>query len=134
MPNLSQTFWTLGMDRFKKLFEWYSEFEDDLSNSETYPMAVFWSSYLEMVQTLRDFVKSTKTGDWDLHMYASEKMLRQFHAYDSYNYARHFAYYWASQQALPQDHPSIFQHFREGGFPIRKVQQGFSRSGHRAIY
>ena len=68
MSNLSHIFSTLGMDRFKELFEWYSEFEDDLSNPETYTMAVFWNSYLEMVQTLCDFVKSIKTGDWDLHM------------------------------------------------------------------
>ena len=41
MLNLSNTFSTLGMDQFKELFEWYSEFEDDLSNPETYPMAAF---------------------------------------------------------------------------------------------
>ena len=58
MPNLPYAFSTLGMDQFKELFECYSEFEDDLSNPETHPMAVFWNSYLEMVQTLRDFVKS----------------------------------------------------------------------------
>ena len=45
------------------------------------------------------FIKSTKNGDWDLHMYTSEKMLYWFPAYDNYNYARHFLYYWASQQA-----------------------------------
>ena len=40
-------------------------------------MAVFWNSYLEMVQTLHDFVKPVKTGYWDLHVdaSASEKML-----------------------------------------------------------
>ena len=70
MPNLSHIFSNLGMDWFKEIFEWYSEFEDDLSGPETYPMAIFWNSYFEMVQTLRDFVKSIKTSDWDLHMYA----------------------------------------------------------------
>ena len=48
MQNLSHTFASLGMDRFKELFECYSEFEDD---PETYLIAVFWDSYLEMVQT-----------------------------------------------------------------------------------
>ena len=61
MPNLSHTSVALGMHRFKELFECYSEFEDDLSNTETHPMAVFWNSYLEIVQTLRDFIKSIKT-------------------------------------------------------------------------
>ena len=44
MPNLSHTFATLGMDSFKESFECYSEFEDDISNPETYPMAIFWNS------------------------------------------------------------------------------------------
>ena len=48
MQNLSHTFATLGLDRFKELFECYSEFEDD---PETYLIAVFWDSYLEMLQT-----------------------------------------------------------------------------------
>ena len=78
MPNLPYTSSTLGMDQFKELFECYSEFEDDLSNPETHPMAVFWNSYLEMVQTLRDFVKSIKTGDCDLHMYASRRCFTGF--------------------------------------------------------
>ena len=51
MPNLSHTFSTLGMDRFK-----HSNAIRDLQMIyETYPIAVFWNSYLELVQTLRDF-------------------------------------------------------------------------------
>ena len=64
MGNLPHTFAKLGMDQFKELFECYSEFEDDLSKPETYPMTVFWNAYLEIVQTLRDFIKSIKTDDW----------------------------------------------------------------------
>ena len=30
-----------------------------------------------------------------------------FYAYDNYNYAGHFYYYWPSQQALAHDNPSI---------------------------
>ena len=78
-----------------------------------------------MVQTLRA-IKSIKTGDCDLHMYASEKMLCWFHAYDNYNYARHFSY-WASQQTLGQNHPSIFQYFKEGEFSIRRTARKFSK-------
>ena len=47
-----------------------------------------------MVQILRDFLKSIIEGDWDLHMYASEKMLHWFYACDNYNYAHQPAYYW----------------------------------------
>ena len=52
-------------------------------------------------------------------MYASEKMLYWFHAYDNDNYARHFSYYWASKQALPEQHPTIYEEFKEGGFSVQ---------------
>ena len=83
---------------FQPILELFEEFEHLLSDTEEYHMAAYWTSYLDMVQTLRDFSKSIKIGDWDLHMYASEKMLHWFHAYDNYNYARHFPYYWATRQ------------------------------------
>ena len=82
-------------------------------------MAAFWNSYLDMIQTLRDFIKLIKNGDWDLHMYASEKMLYWFHPYDNYNYARHFSYYWTSQQALPEHYPAIYEEFKKGGLSVR---------------
>lgn len=82
-------------ERLQDLIILYEEFEVSISDQEKYPMPVFWTSYLNMVQTLRDFVKSIKIGDWDLHMNSSEKMLHWYHAYDHYNYARHFSYYWA---------------------------------------
>jgi len=103
-------------ERLQDLFDLYNEFEESISNSERFPMAVFWNSYLNMVQTLRDFPKSIKLGDWDLHLHSSEKMLHWYHAYDHYNYARHFSYYWASQQSLSVTHPALYNWFKDGGF------------------
>ena len=54
-------------------------------------------------------------------------MLHWFHTYDNYSYARHFSYYWTSQQALAQDHPSIFQRFKESGFSIRRTAGKFNK-------
>ena len=71
------------------LFNLYEEFEDEFSDEKRFPRAGFWNSYLSMIQILRNYAKSIKTGDWDLHMFASEKMLYWFHAYDHFNYARH---------------------------------------------
>ena len=105
----------------------YEEFEVSISDQEKYPMAVFWTSYLNMVQTLSDFVKSIKIGDWDLPMNSSEKMLHWYHAYDHYNYARHFSYYWASQQALDDHHPNILNSFKDGGFSTRRGEGNFNK-------
>ena len=90
-------------------------------------MAAIWNSYLDMIQTLRDFIKSIKNGDRDLHMYASEKMLYWFHAYDNYDYARHSSYHWASQQALPEHDPAIYEEFKEGDFSVRSTIGKFNK-------
>ena len=79
------------LERLQELFDLYNDFEESVSDSERFPMAVFWNSYLDMVKTLRDFTKSIKLGDWDLHIHSSEKMLHWYHPYDHYNYARHFS-------------------------------------------
>ena len=53
----------LRMERLQKLFDLHNEFEESVSDSEKFSMAVFWNSYLDMVQTLRDFTRSIKLGN-----------------------------------------------------------------------
>ena len=60
-------------------------------------------------------------------MYALKKMLHWFHTYNNYNYARHFSYCRVSQQAFAQDHPNIFQHFKEGEFSIWRTTGNFNK-------
>ena len=83
----------LTINFFQDLPNSYEEFEDEFSNEKRFTTAEFWKSLLSMIQTLRDYVKSIKTGDWDLHMFASEKKSHWFHVYDHFSYARHFTYY-----------------------------------------
>lgn len=46
-------------------------------------------------------------------MYAPEKMLHWFCAHN--------------KQTIARDHPSIFQHFKEGGFSIRRTSRKISK-------
>ena len=112
---------------FQDVSKLYEEFEAEFSDEKRYPMAVFWNSYLSMIQTLRDYAKSIKIGDWDLHMFASEKMMYWFHAYGHFNYARNFSYYWSSQQILQDQHPSIFENFKDGHFSTRRSKGKFNK-------
>ena len=54
-------------------------------------------------------------------------MLYWFHAYDNYNYTRHFSYYWPSQLALPKRHPAIYEEFKEGRFSVRHTIGKFNK-------
>ena len=56
-----------------------------------------------------------------------EKMLHWYHAYDHCNYARHFSYYWASQQSLNVTHPVLYNWFKDGGFSTRRSQGKFNK-------
>ena len=78
------------VEEFRQLLELYDEFEQLFFKPRGVSNGSILELYLDMIQTLWDFIKSIKNGDWDLHMYASEKMLYWFHAHDNYNYARHF--------------------------------------------
>ena len=98
-----------------------------LCDEDLYPMAVFWNSYLSMLQMLCDFMKFISLGNWDLHLHVTEQMLTWFHAYNNNNYASHFTYYWASQQALSETHPEILKEFKQGGFSVRQSRGKFNK-------
>ena len=60
-------------------------------------------------------------------MHSSENMLPWFHAYDHCNFARHFAYYWASQQELSVQHPNIYDNLKTGRFSVCWTKGKFNK-------
>ena len=108
------------------LFDTYDEFEIKIRNGDFDPMAMFWQSYLNKVQILLDFVKSIRLPDWNLHLQSTERMLIWIHAYDKINYARHFCYYWCSQQKIQNKFPVIYQPFQQGNFSTRRTKGKFN--------
>ena len=108
------------------MFDTYGEFEIKIRNGDFGPMAMFWQSYLDMVQILLDFVKSIRLPDWNLYLQSTERMLIWIHAYDKINYARHFSYYWYSQQKIQNKFPVIYQQFQQGNFSTRRTKGKFN--------
>ena len=49
-------------------------------------------------------------------MYASGKKLYWFQAFENCNYPRHFSHYWDSQKMLAEQHPAMYDKFKEVGF------------------
>ena len=105
----------------------FEEFEQIIPNTGNSPIAAFWQSYLEMFELLLQFQKSINSGNWELHPDSCEMLLLWFHAYDHHNYARHFSYYWASQQRLPVTHPSLYNESVNENFAINITQGRFNR-------
>ena len=109
-----------------EVLQLFESFEIEIEN-EYGPTASYWHSYLDMVQTLLDYQRSLRIGDWDLHFRATEKMLPWFHAYDRYNYARHFTYYWCTQQKLGDTHPEMREIYLSGKFSVKRSSGRFNR-------
>ena len=53
------------------LFDLYQQFDEEVV-SNLGRMSAYWSSFFIMAQFLLDFIKPLKTGDWFLHLQASE--------------------------------------------------------------
>ena len=113
-------------EEYTGLFSLWEKYEEVIRQNKLGPMAVFWQSFLDMVETMLDYIKSIRVGDLELHLQAMERMLKWYHAYDHTNYARHFTYCWATQQSLEERHPTIYQEFRNGNFSVKRTAGKFN--------
>ena len=102
------------------------QFEEQVENNYLGPMAKFWESFLNMVQILLDYIKSTRNGNWDLHLSSMERMLPWFHAYDRVNYTRNFTYCWAALNNLAETNPKMYAEFQEGNFAVKRTSGSFN--------
>ena len=75
-------------------------------------MAVFWNSFLEMMETLLVYVKSSRLGNWELHLHSMERMLKWFRAYNHTNYA-------TRTSKKEEGHPLIYDEFQKGNFTVK---------------
>ena len=120
--NLTQESFNACVRPWSTFFELLDEFGEFCQDYERSPLTAFWNSYLEMMQVLMNDMKSIKLGGWHLYINSVGNTLPWFHAYDNHNYARHFTYYWATQQDLPNSHPNIYSEFLNGGFSIKRSE------------
>ena len=55
---------------------------------------------MSMVTILLQFIKAGRTGNWNLHLSSTAKMLRNFYAMDRVNNARWLPIYFADMHSL----------------------------------
>ena len=53
---------------------------------------------MHMVMEMPTFIKSVRTGDWDLHLMALEKFAKYFFAHDQINYAHMMPMYMPTSE------------------------------------
>ena len=83
--------------------------------------AKLWLQYQRMIQILRSFLRSIRTGDWKLYL----KSLCDMHPYLAVaghnNYTKSLALFIPRMQDLERTHPEIYRAFMSGLFPMRRT-------------
>ena len=90
-------------------------------------MFAFWEQYGDMINTLLQFIKAERTGNWDLHLSTVATMVPHFFATDRPNYARWLPVYLADMNQLQSKHSKVQQEFVAGKHSISRSGQPFSQ-------
>ena len=97
----------------------------EFSKSNRGPMAAYWRSYCQMVELLLQFIRSSRVGDWSLHLNCIRDMIPWMHSYDHVNYIRYLTVYWCDMTALAQTHPEAHALPQSGEFAVQRSQNSF---------
>ncbi|XP_071479491.1 uncharacterized protein [Diadema antillarum] len=100
------------------------EFDRSFSDN---PNFVLWSTYMEMVEVLLDFIRSERDGNWNLHLETFEAMLPWLTVYDHTNYARWGPVYLSDMRLLSKTAPSIHAEFAAGNFVVKRSKRCFNQ-------
>ena len=79
-----------------------------------------WLQYMEMVDILRLFIKTERTGDWMLHLKSFQEMLPFFAASGHNLYAKSAYTYVQQMLQLVDSHAEVFAFFRSGYHVMRR--------------
>lgn len=96
---------------------------------KTEPVFKVMHTYMEMVETMLQFLRSVRTADWDQNLTSLHAFTKYFFALDQQNYARMIPLYLSEMQNLHSSDPIIWQHFKEGQFVVNKSMVPFNALG-----
>jgi hypothetical protein len=76
-------------------------------------------SYIDMVETLLGLIRSSREGNWLMHMAFIRSMIPWSLVYDKRNYAKYLTVYYAEMTQLPKEHPDVHESLMNGGFSVQ---------------
>ena len=79
-----------------------------------------WLQYLRMVDIMRAFLRSERTGDWHLQLQTLRDMLPYLAATGHHLYAKSLHIYIQRMAKLPDDNPKVWKSFDEGLNVVRR--------------
>ena len=103
---------------FSNVFELFHRYLDHLRYNNG-NLSTFWMSYIDVVQIMLGLLRSSREGDWSLHLSSIREMIPWCFAYDHLNYARYLSAYLSQMSHLKQEHPEVHEHLASGGFSVQ---------------
>ena len=79
------------------ILEDMSDFDDAVCKR---PLTRAFRTYMKMVLDMIVYIRAVRTGNWTLHLSATEDFVKYFFAHDKLNYARLIPVYLADMRAL----------------------------------
>lgn len=92
-------------------------------------MVKFLMNYIQMVERGQEFVFASRSQDWQLHLESCEKLAVDYHSTNRTKYMRMMPYYVASQYALQESDPPVWQALADGEFSVAKNDLPFTAIG-----
>lgn len=90
--------------------------------------ALFLRNYMIMYEALLLFIRSSREGDWELHLSSLDNMTKYFFAHDQINYARLVPLYLATMNELLSEDVPSWNYLKEN-FSISKSNIPFTSIG-----
>ncbi|CAB3991828.1 Hypothetical predicted protein, partial [Paramuricea clavata] len=100
------------------------EFDNTLQHL---PNFVLWRSYMKKVETLLDFIRANREGNWALHLDSFSAMLPWMTIYDHTSYARWGAVHLCEMKNLQNTDTLVYEEFLNGNFVVKRSQLKFNQ-------
>ena len=82
---------------------------------------------MELVETLLDFIRASRDGNWLLYLDDHGRMLPWFSVYDHINYARWAPVFYADMIDLQSTAPEAYEEYKTGNFVLKKANGRFNQ-------
>ena len=100
-----------------------TKLQKGMSSLEDLKTAQLWLLYMDMIDILRRFIKTERTGNWLRHLQSVRDMLPFFAAAGHHHYAKSGYLYLLQMEELYDKHLEIYSKFKERHHVIRRTDR-----------
>lgn len=101
-----------------KLLNLLEGYKDELKQCSR--TAKLWLQYLHYMEVVKDFIRSERTGDWNLYLFSLSRMIDLFAATAHIHYAKSARLHLQTMLDLQETDPWVHEQFSKGFHTIRR--------------